>query len=123
MKLPRAVARFNRVVTNRVQGMWAPYLPPWVVVLHTGRRSGTAYRTPVLASVHGDQIVIGALYGRESDWIRNVLAAGSASIVRMGRTRRIDQVQVVAKSDAGGLALSTRCLLAIVDDVLLAHLE
>lgn len=53
IRLPRALARINRVVTNRVMGLWAPYLPPWAVLLHTGRRSGRAYRTVLFAFVRG----------------------------------------------------------------------
>ena len=86
MQLPRPLARFNKVVTNRVQGVYAWLLPPWAVILHRGRRTGRAYRTPVLAFRHGDAIVVALLYGTESDWLRNI-RAGQGSVVRMGRTR------------------------------------
>lgn len=49
MKLSRRVARFNKTVNNRVQGLYAWLLPPWAVILHRGRRSGRSYRTPLLA--------------------------------------------------------------------------
>ena len=49
MKLSRPVAHFNRVANNRIQGVYAWLVPPWAVILHRGRRSGRAYRTPVLA--------------------------------------------------------------------------
>ena len=37
MPLPRSLARFNKKVTNRIQGLWAPWLPPWAVIIHKGR--------------------------------------------------------------------------------------
>ncbi|WP_095533472.1 nitroreductase family deazaflavin-dependent oxidoreductase [Mycobacterium aquaticum] len=47
----RALARFNKYVTNPIQRMWAPYLPYMAVIEHVGRKSGTSYRTPVMAFV------------------------------------------------------------------------
>ena len=85
MRLPRRLARFNRVVTNRVQGLWAPRVPPWAVLLHAGRRSGRGYRTPVLAFTTGEHLVVALLYGEESDWLRNLMA-GPGQVVRRGRT-------------------------------------
>ena len=85
MRLSRRLARFNRVVTNRVQGVWAPRLPPWAVLLHTGRRSGRAYRTPVMAFPAGDRLVVALLYGPDADWVQN-LAAAPGQVVRAGHT-------------------------------------
>ena len=53
LKLPRRMARFNRADVNPIQGQYAWLLPPWIVVCHRGRRSGTAYRTPVNAYRRG----------------------------------------------------------------------
>src|SRR5215204_4698399 len=47
--LPKQLARFNRVTTNRVAFPVARRVPGFAVVLHTGRRSGCSYRTPVNA--------------------------------------------------------------------------
>ncbi len=74
--LRRRLAAFNRVVTNPIQGVYAWLLPPWAVILHRGRRSGRLYRTPVLAVRRGEHIAVRVLYGVESDWVRNLLAAG-----------------------------------------------
>jgi hypothetical protein len=42
--IPQAVARFNRVVTNRVTGRVATYLPIFGVIVHSGdgRTASTA---------------------------------------------------------------------------------
>lgn len=99
MVLSRGLARFNRVVTNRVQGMWAPWLPPWAVIVHKGRKSGRVYRTPVLAARAGERLGVVLFYGEDADWVRNVLAAGTADVVRAGKTWRLSEVRVVDAAD------------------------
>ena len=109
MELPRGLARFNRVVTNRIQGLWAPTLPPWAVLLHTGRRSGRSYRTPVLAFLSGRHLVVALVYGQESDWLRN-LRATPGTVIRRRRTYAlIGAPRVTSTDDTPELArLSSR---------------
>jgi deazaflavin-dependent oxidoreductase (nitroreductase family) len=85
MPLPRRLAKFNRVATNRVLGPVARLLPGFAVVSHTGRRSGRVYRTPVNLFAHEDGYAIALTYGAGSQWVRNVLAAGGARIETRGR--------------------------------------
>src|SRR5207302_4707658 len=85
VKLSRRVARFNRAVNNPIQRQYAWLLPPWVIIVHRGRRSGRIYRTPVNAYKRGRTLAVVVLYGEESDWVRNVLAGGG-QVVRRGRT-------------------------------------
>ena len=47
---------------------------------HTGRRSGRTYVTPVGARRTGDIVLIPLTFGNQSDWSRNVLAAGHCSL-------------------------------------------
>ena len=47
---------------------------------HTGRRSGRTYVTPVGARRAGDVVLIPLTFGNQSDWSRNVLAAGYCSL-------------------------------------------
>lgn len=53
MPLPRTMARFNKIVTNRVATPFAQLLPGLAVVEHRGRRSGRVFRTPVLLFTAG----------------------------------------------------------------------
>ena len=99
MKLSRGVARFNRRVTNRIQGVYAWLLPPWAVILHRGRRSGREYRTPLFAFRRGRTLVIALLYGGESDWLRNLRAGGH--VIRAGRTFTVGPPDVIDTSAAG----------------------
>ncbi|SCF06599.1 hypothetical protein GA0070607_5111 [Micromonospora coriariae] len=73
MVLPRRLARFNRVVTNRVTGPLAGRLPGFGVIIHRGRRSGRVYRTPINIFRTSGGYVAALTYGF-TDWARNVLA-------------------------------------------------
>jgi deazaflavin-dependent oxidoreductase (nitroreductase family) len=115
------MARFNRVVTNRVQGLWAPYVPPWVLVRHIGRRSGREYRTPVFGTVSGGQVVLAVMYGTESDWVRNILATGTGSGTRLGRTHTINGARLVATGDAGTRPSGLGWLARVADHVVVAE--
>jgi deazaflavin-dependent oxidoreductase (nitroreductase family) len=95
MPLPRRLAKFNRVVTNRVLGPLARYLPGFAIVSHVGRRSGHTYRTPVNIFRRGDGYVIALTYGADSEWVRNVLAAGGADIETRGRRLHVVDPEVV----------------------------
>ena len=102
MKLSRGVARFNKRVTNRIQGVYAWLVPPWAVILHRGRRSGRPYRTPLFAFRRGRTLVIALLYGEESEWLRN-LRRGGGHVVRAGRTFTVGPPDIVETSEAVAL--------------------
>ena len=88
MHLPRALARFNRHVTNPIQRRWAGVIPLHGIVEHTGRKSGRAYRTPVLvfgetAEGEGQALGVGAdLYVRQPLTARALLTALAEALVR-----------------------------------------
>lgn len=56
------------------------------VIRHTGRISGTPYETPVVPFPNGDRFVIALPYGTRPDWVKNVMAAGTAELVHEGET-------------------------------------
>ena len=62
MRLPRALAYFNREVTNRVFSPLAGRVPPFAIVEHVGRRSGRRYRTVIWAFPHGPDLVVVLTY-------------------------------------------------------------
>jgi hypothetical protein len=81
------VRRFNRAVTNpRVLRTAGSPGAPASVIRHVGRVSGREYETPVGPFEVGDHFVIALPYGPGADWVRNVLAQGSAMLVHEGRT-------------------------------------
>lgn len=85
MPIPKWVARANRVGFNRLARHVAPWLPGFGVVVHRGRRSGRHYQTPVSVFRAEDGYLVALTYGRDTDWVRNVLAAGEAELRTRGR--------------------------------------
>lgn len=118
--LPKSLARFNRVVTNRIQGVWAPFVPPFAVIVHKGRRTGREYRTPVLAFRAGKRLYVGLPYGSDTDWVRNLLARERGGMERLGRAGRLSEPRVVTGGDdlPGAARLIVRHM-----DVLVADLD
>ncbi|HEY3736813.1 MAG TPA: nitroreductase family deazaflavin-dependent oxidoreductase [Jatrophihabitans sp.] len=103
MHAPRALARFNRYVTNPIQRRWAGRIPAHAIVEHTGRTSGRAYRTPVMAfrSPTGFAFLVG--YGLQSDWVRNILAADGGSAEHRGKHYTLTEAHVVPKPEGRSL--------------------
>ena len=75
-------------------------------IRHVGRKSGRAYVTPAGARVSGDVAVIPLTFGNQSDWSRNVAAAGGCSIRLDGRDYQASQPQFVGLDQARELIRS-----------------
>ncbi len=71
----RWVATFNLAVTNRITSRFAARLPGFGILTHIGRKSGRVYRTPVNVFRVPEGFLIALTYGRDSEWVRNVVAA------------------------------------------------
>lgn len=97
-KVPLAVdllRRFSRLfnpVQRRTAGLPGAYAS---LIRHTGRASGRAYETPVGAVPTDDGFLIALPYGARTQWVKNVLAAGSATIVHAGETHAVDRPELV----------------------------
>ena len=70
------------------------------VVRHIGRRSGRNYETPVVAVEHDDTFLIALPYAGRTDWMKNVLASGTATLVTHGHAYGVDQPEVIPMTDA-----------------------
>jgi hypothetical protein len=70
-------------------------------VRHVGRTSGRQYVTPVGARLAGDTFVIPLTFGNQSDWSRNVGAAGGCSIRLNGVDYRANKPQLADWVQAG----------------------
>jgi hypothetical protein len=78
MPLPRGLAEFNRGVTNRIAGLFAGRLPPFVLLEHRGRHSGRRYTTPLMVFRRPDGYQIALTYGPDA-----------CTVVRGGRRERM----------------------------------
>ncbi|QEN14832.1 nitroreductase family deazaflavin-dependent oxidoreductase [Mycolicibacterium sp. ELW1] len=103
MRVPRAVAHFNRHVTNRVAQSITPWLPGLGTLEHVGRKSGTRYRTPLLVFPTRDGVVVLIGYGLESDWLKNVMAGGPTVLRKRNRAVPLADPQICRKAEAANL--------------------
>src|SRR4051812_22258691 len=92
MPLSKRIAHFNKRVTNRLTRHVAGWMPGFAIVSHIGRRSRHPYQTPVNVFRVGDRYryLFALTYGRDSDWVQNVLAAGRCEIT--SRRKRVELV-------------------------------
>ncbi|MEJ7839913.1 MAG: nitroreductase family deazaflavin-dependent oxidoreductase, partial [Thermomicrobiales bacterium] len=104
MPFSQWIAKSNRYIANPVLGLLAGKIGPLAVLEHTGRRSGKRRTIPIMAFRKTDGVVIALTYGPKTDWVRNVLAAGSTAItVRQQRYELNDPVLFEAEPASVGL--------------------
>lgn len=85
MPIPHGMRRVNKIALNKVTRQLAPWLPGLGVLIHRGRRSGTQYRTPVSVFPRpGGRYVVALFYGPDTDWLKNVMAAGGCELLTRG---------------------------------------
>jgi deazaflavin-dependent oxidoreductase (nitroreductase family) len=114
MVIPRKVARFNRIVTNRVSSLVAGWLTGFGIVEHVGRRSGGSYRTPVNVFRTSGGYVIALTYGSDTDWVKNVLAAGGCSLTVRRRQVRLGNPRLVRDESRRDVPAVVRSMLGLI---------
>jgi deazaflavin-dependent oxidoreductase (nitroreductase family) len=76
------------------------------LVRHRGRRSGTTYLAPVAVGATETVFLIPLTFGSESDWCRNIVAAGGCEVKLRGveylavGPHVVDDLSVVSEIDA-----------------------
>jgi deazaflavin-dependent oxidoreductase (nitroreductase family) len=99
-----AVRRMNRSVTNpRVMRTAGTEGTQTSVIEHVGRKSGKTYETPVDIIETTTRLLIALPYGVRTDWLRNVLDAGFATVLHSGERIPVDRPAVVATADVAEL--------------------
>jgi len=115
MTIPKAVARFNAHVTNRVSRPFAGLLPGFAVVTHVGRRSGRMYQTPVNMFRDGERYVFALTYGADSQWVKNVMAAGGCEVRTKGTVVRLCEPRIFTDPDRRLVSGPVRVALGLLD--------
>lgn len=91
----------NKRIVNPIALSFAGRLfSPYAIVQHTGRRSGKLYTTPVVAIEMYPYVYVPLPYGTETDWCRNVIVAGVATLVNKGRALKVHRPEIL---DAEGI--------------------
>jgi deazaflavin-dependent oxidoreductase (nitroreductase family) len=86
---------FTNLVINPITRRFAGWMPGFAILSYVGRRSGKRYRTPINVFHHEGRFVFALTYGREAQWVKNVLAAGTCEIEERGRTIRLAQPELI----------------------------
>ena len=93
----RAQRRFNRDHMNpRQRGSAGTVGATTALLRHTGRRSGRTYETPVGVVPTPDGFVVSMVYGRDTDWVRNLEAGGPAAVIDDGTEHPVVAADVVS---------------------------
>lgn len=113
MPIPGSVARFNRVATNRVTRLFAGHAPGFGIVLHKGRRTGRVHRTPINVFREPGGYVAALTYGPDSDWVRNVVAAGGCDLVVRGERIHLTDPRIVHDETRRPVPAAVRPILGV----------
>jgi deazaflavin-dependent oxidoreductase (nitroreductase family) len=98
------VRRMNKAVMNPVQMRSAGTPGAYAsIIRHEGRSSRRTYETPVVAVPTEDGFVIALPYGDQADWVKNVLASGTATIVHEDDTVEVRDPELVAMDEVANL--------------------
>src|SRR5438552_1670402 len=113
----RRLARFNRRFANKVVGPVLSRTPGFGAIYHVGRRSGRPYRTPVKLFRRGDGYIVCLPYGSDSDWVKNVVAAGGCVLSTRGRRVRLGAPRIYVDRVQAEVPRPIRAVLRRVDAV------
>lgn len=105
----RWLAKFNIAVTNRITGLFAGWLPGFGIVAHMGRKSGKLYRRPT-----PNGFIIALTYSSKSEWVKNVLAAGSCELKTRGKKYQLFAPTVVRDPSRRRFPFLVRIMLGLV---------
>jgi deazaflavin-dependent oxidoreductase (nitroreductase family) len=110
----RWLAKINIAVTNRITSLFAGWLPGFGILTHVGRKSSKAYRTPVNVFRAPNGFVIALTYSSQSEWVKNVLAAGGCELKTVGREYRVAAPRVVRDTTRRRFPIPVRLILMLV---------
>jgi deazaflavin-dependent oxidoreductase (nitroreductase family) len=115
MPIPKLVGRWNKVGLNHLTRHIAPWMPGFGVVVHSGRRSGRSYQTPVNVFTAGNGYVFALTYGPDTDWVKNVLAAGGCELRTRGKAIQLGSPRLFHDEGRSGIRPVERQVLRILD--------
>ncbi len=110
----RWLAKINIALTNQITGLFAGWLPGFGILTHVGRKSGKVYRTPVNVFRTSTGFIIALTYSSQSEWVKNVLAAGGCELKTRGKTYQLSSPHVVHDPTRRRFPIPVRVVLKIV---------
>jgi len=86
-------------VVNPVARTFAGWMPGFGLLTYRGRNSGRVYHLPINVFQRGDHYIFVLTYGSESQWVKNVLAAGECQLRARGRDVRLIEPELMVNPD------------------------
>jgi deazaflavin-dependent oxidoreductase (nitroreductase family) len=96
MPMPKWWGHINKRVFN--PGQIKKGVSP--VLTHVGRASGRTFQTPLDAHPVDDGYIFILVYGSGSDWVKNIMAAGNASLRVKGEEIPLTSPRVITEEAA-----------------------
>jgi deazaflavin-dependent oxidoreductase (nitroreductase family) len=110
----RWLAKINIAFTNRITGLFAGWLPGFGILTHVGRKSGKVYRTPINVFRASNGFIMALTYSSQSEWVKNVLAAGGCELTTRGKTYHLSAPNLVHDPTRRRFPIPVRVALRIV---------
>ena len=95
MTMLAPIRPFTNRIVNPITRRFAGWVPGFAIISYVGRHSGKRYRTPLNVFHRDGRYVFALTYGREAEWVKNVLAAGTCEIQERGRTARLADPELI----------------------------
>jgi len=110
----RWLAKINIAFTNRITSLFAGGLPGFGILTHVGRQSGKVHRIPVNVFRGSNGFIIALTYSSQSEWVKNVLAAGGCELKTRRKTYQLFAPKVVRDPTRRRFPIPVRIALRIV---------
>jgi hypothetical protein len=98
-RILRAIARLGAGASVPLSGR--RWFPLWGIVRHTGRTSGRPYALPVAVHRSATGFIIPIPFGDQTQWVRNVLAAGTCTLRWRAHEYPLTDPHVVGWAEVG----------------------
>jgi deazaflavin-dependent oxidoreductase (nitroreductase family) len=110
----RWLAKINIAFTNRITSIFAGWLPCFGILTHVGRKSGKVYRTPINVFQASNGFIIALTYSSQSEWVKNVVAAGGCKLKTRGKNYQLSAPKIVRDPTRRRFPIPVRIVLRIV---------
>lgn len=111
---------FTTYLFNPLSRRFAGHLPGFGLVIVAGRKTGLLRRVPMNVFRTTDGYAMALTYGRDVDWVRNVIAANGCRLETRGRTIDLHDPELIHDPKRRLMPLPVRLFLGVlgVDDFL-----
>jgi deazaflavin-dependent oxidoreductase (nitroreductase family) len=109
--------RFAIQFVNPVTRLFSGWVPGFAMLTYRGRSTGRLYRTPINVFRQRDHFVFALTYGSGSQWVKNVLAAGTCEMQRMGRRWKLIEPEPIVDPSARLIPMPIRLFLTRIGRV------